>query len=50
MKILFVCTANICRSALAEAILKKMLKEKGLTDIEVASTDSMRSALMSKPT
>ena len=37
MKILFVCTANICRSALAEAILKKMLKEKGLTDIEVAS-------------
>ena len=37
MKILFVCTANICRSALAEAILKKMLKEKGLTDIEVTS-------------
>ena len=37
MKILFVCTANICRSALAEVVLKKKLQEKGLTDIEVES-------------
>ena len=37
MKILFVCSANICRSALAEAILKKKLQEKGLTDIAVYS-------------
>lgn len=37
MKILFVCTANICRSALAEVILKKKLQQKGLTDIEVES-------------
>ena len=37
MKILFVCTANICRSALAEVILKKMLYESGVTDIEVES-------------
>ena len=37
MKILFVCTANICRSALAEVVLKKKLLEKGLTDIEVNS-------------
>lgn len=37
MKILFVCTANICRSALAEVILKKMLQEKDLNDIEVES-------------
>ena len=37
MKILFVCSANICRSALAEAMLKKKLQEKGLTDIAVNS-------------
>ena len=37
MKILFVCSANICRSALAEVILKKKLQEKGLTDIAVCS-------------
>ena len=37
MKILFVCTANICRSALAEVMLKKMLQEKDLNDIEVES-------------
>ena len=37
MKILFVCTANICRSALAEVVLKEKLHQKGLTDIEVES-------------
>ena len=37
MKILFICTANICRSALAEVILRKKLQEHGLTTIEVAS-------------
>lgn len=37
MKILFVCSANICRSALAEVILRKKLQEKELTDIEVES-------------
>ena len=38
MKILFVCTANICRSALAEVIMRKKLQEKGLTDIVVDSS------------
>ncbi len=37
MKILFVCTANICRSALAESVLRKKLRQKGLTDILVDS-------------
>ena len=37
MRILFICTANICRSALAEVVLKKKIQEKGLTDIEVES-------------
>lgn len=37
MRILFICTANICRSALAEVVLKKKLQEKSLADIEVES-------------
>lgn len=37
MKILFICTANICRSPLAEVILKKKIREQGLADIEVLS-------------
>ncbi len=35
MKILIVCTANICRSALCEAVLKQKLKEKEITGVEV---------------
>ncbi len=37
MKILFVCSANICRSALAEVILRKKLQERGITDFDVDS-------------
>lgn len=36
MKIMFICTGNICRSAMAEAILKKRVKDENL-DIEVYS-------------
>lgn len=35
--ILIVCTANICRSPVVEAILRRRLREEGLTDWEVGS-------------
>lgn len=35
---MFICTGNICRSAMAEAMLKKMLKDQNRTDIEVCSS------------
>ena len=37
MKILFVCTANIVRSFMAERILMERLKKENKTDIEVSS-------------
>ena len=37
MKILFVCSANICRSALCEVVLRQKLREKGITGVEVDS-------------
>lgn len=36
-QILFVCTANICRSPVAEALLRERLKEEGLDDWTVRS-------------
>ena len=38
VKILFVCLGNICRSPAAEAVLKKMVQDAGLSDqVEIAS-------------
>ena len=38
MKIMFICTGNICRSAMAEWMLKKKLKDLKRNDIEVYSS------------
>lgn len=38
MKIMFICTGNICRSAMAHWLLKKKIEEKGLENIEVYSS------------
>ena len=37
IKILFVCHGNICRSPMAESVMAYIVKEMGLTNIEVAS-------------
>ncbi len=39
MKILFVCTGNTCRSSMAEALAKKLLRDKpgGSSDIQFSS-------------
>ena len=42
IKVLFVCLGNICRSPMAQIILKQMVKEKGLSDsfeIDSAGTE-----------
>ena len=37
MRIMFICTGNICRSAMAHWLLKKKLEEKNRKDIDVYS-------------
>ena len=41
MKVLFICTANVCRSPLAEGYLKHLLAQNPLPDIEVESAGVM---------
>ncbi len=43
IKVLFICHGNICRSPMAEFILKEMVKEKGLEDsFQIASCATSR--------
>jgi protein arginine phosphatase len=37
MRILFVCTGNTCRSAIAEGLARKLIIERGLSDVELQS-------------
>lgn len=38
MKIMFICTGNICRSAMAHWLLKKKLEERNIKNVEVYSS------------
>lgn len=38
MKIMFMCTGNICRSAMAHWLLKKKLEERNIKNVEVYSS------------
>ena len=37
MKVLFVCTGNICRSPFAEGLARKLARERGIEGVEFAS-------------
>ena len=43
IKILFVCHGNICRSTMAEYVMKDMIEERGLSDLyEIDSAATSR--------
>ena len=38
MKIMFICTGNICRSAMADLLMKKKLQDRNMLDVEIYSS------------
>ena len=38
MKIMFICTGNICRSAMADLLMKKKLQDRDMLDVEICSS------------
>lgn len=42
--VLFVCTGNLCRSPLGEALLRARLAERGVDDVRVSSAGTLGSA------
>ena len=48
-KILFVCHGNICRSPMAETVMTYLIKEQGITDIEIASAATSSEELGNPP-
>lgn len=49
MNILFVCTGNTCRSAMAEGLMKKAIAERGLADVSAASCGTGASVFFRVP-
>ena len=41
MRVLFVCTGNTCRSALAEAIATRMAADRGRPDVQASSAGTL---------
>lgn len=49
MKMMFICTGNICRSAMAHWLMKKKVEEKNLQGIEIYSSGIFAMPGMSLP-